>query len=400
MSQMLQANATPKIPKRQFPFLDGFRALGILMILGHHMCVGLDLYHLFDRDTPILSWLLFKSWQYLHIDLSPVYLLIKHMINNFKGILGVQLFLIISGFLITRNLLTDVHSWKDVFRFWCRRFLRIYPAYALMVIVSLVVFSWQAQEDPVNIAAVGLRYLMFLQNYFPRNIYLEHAWTLAIFEQFYVFCPILLMVIYRIFQGELQRRRALIIAFVLLMCLGAVTRYMYIVWDKPMLTWPLKAPHPYFTLMYHLGALSLGCLLAVLKPYWKGWPNNKMAGGLLWGIGVTGYFLLFFVIEWGYHWGDWYMNIIGQLSSLALLSAAFFGVSFLTRFAWMQQLGRHSYGIYLWHILIIIFWARWMHTLPPTIVILLTTISSIAAGILSSMTVEKYFLSLREKIKN
>ncbi len=384
--------------KQHFPFLDGFRAIGILMILGHHLCVGLDLYHVFDNDPPVLTWLFFNSWKYLHCDLSPLYLFMQHVIDHFKGILGVQLFLIISGFLITRILFDMSGTWSDVGRFWVRRFFRIYPAYALMVIVSLSIFAWQSKSELADMTVIGLRYLLFMQNYFPRNVYLEHAWTLAIFEQFYLIYPVIIMIIYRSFNGIEVRRKVLMAILVMLMFLGAWVKYSYLVLGKPLISWPFTAPFPYFTLTYHLGSLGLGCLLAVSKPYWRDVPKNSVIGGILWIIGVTGYCILFFVIDWGYSWGHWYINIFGYLSSLSLLAAAFLGVSFIARLKYMQWLGRHSYGIYLWHILVISFCAQGLRGLPPTLVVFGALAACIGAGVISTMTIERFFLKLREGI--
>ena len=382
---------------QQFPFLDGFRALGILMIVGHHMCVGFNLYQLFDSDSPILTWVFFKSWRFLHLDLSYLYIFIEHIIYHFKGILGVQIFFIISGFLITRNLLDKAETWSGICQFWWRRFLRIYPAYIMLVVISFVFLGWQGGLNSQDVLSSVLRYVFFLQNYFPRNIYLEHTWTLAVFEQFYIICPLIIFCIYKIWHQIQSRRKALMIICCALMCLGAVIKYGYIVLGVSFITGFFKSPSPHFTLTYHLGSLSLGCLLAVLKPRWKNLPKNRTIGWLLWIAGATGYCFLLFVIDWGYNWGSWYLSILGYLSTLALLAAAFSGVSFVTNLKFMQWLGRHSYGIYLWHILVISFWAQWMTKLSPTIIIVGSLMMIIGMGVLSSMTIERYFLQFRDK---
>lgn len=385
--------------KEFYPFLDGFRAIGILMILGHHMCVGFNLYGIFDQDPKLLSWIYFKVWEHWNIDLSSFYLFLNHAIHYFKGILGVQIFFLISGFLIMRNLLENARSWEGIRIFWVRRFLRIYPAYMLMVVFSLLLYVWQNQGWTWDVVHTGIRYLLFLQNYFSPNIYLEHAWTLAIFEKFYLISPIFIFMAYRFIHNAKSRVMALSLMFLALMCLGAFTRYTYIVSGKAMLTWPIEAPKPYFTLIYHLWSLNLGCLLAVLHSKWKDWPKNKFVGCIFWAIGMTGYGVLFFMIDWGYYWGPWYLHIAGAFSTLCLFIAAFHGISLITRFKVVQSLGRYSYGIYIWHILVLSLWAQWLGKLPTIVVIAGALITSIGVGILSSVTVESYFLTLREKYK-
>ena len=383
--------------KERFAFLDGFRAIGILMILGHHICVGFDLYNIFDNDSPTLTWVYNKSWQYFHVDLSSLYLFIERTIYNFKGILGVQIFFIISGFLITRNLLESARSWEGIRKFWIRRFLRIYPAYALMVVVSLLIFMWQSKFGLIEMAKTSLKYLFFLQNYHTRNVYLEHTWTLAIFEQFYIVCPLAIYGIYKIVKNRERHMWVLAGLFFVLLCVGAYARYSYIVLGKPLISWPIQTAYPYFTLIYHLGSLCLGCILAILYPAWRGMPKKKPIGYIFWVLGIMGYSFLFFAFDWGYYWGAWYFNIFGYLSTLSLFIAAYHGVAFITRFKVLQWLGRQTYGIYLWHILIFIFWIPWLAKLPKLVVILGALISAILVGILSTATVEKFFLKFRDR---
>ena len=63
-----------------------------------------------------------------------------------------------------------------------------------------------------------------------------------------------------------------------------------------------------------------------------------------------------------------------------------------------QWVGRNSYGIYIWHYLVLEFWKIWIGTIPPELIIVGCFVTSIAVGVLSTNTMERYFLSLRSKV--
>jgi peptidoglycan/LPS O-acetylase OafA/YrhL len=121
----------------------------------------------------------------------------------FFGWLGVDLFFVLSGFLITNLLLKTLHSPNFLQRFYVRRALRIFPVYYLALFIFLIVFP------SINLNLSNLSYFLnnqlwlwtFLQNWLyifkpPENsLFLTHLWSLAVEEQFYLIWPFVILIV-------------------------------------------------------------------------------------------------------------------------------------------------------------------------------------------------------------
>ena len=127
------------------------------------------------------------------------------------GFLGVDIFFVISGFLITSNVLAEFSQGKFSFvGFYRRRVLRLFPASATTVLVTLVVsFFCLPPDEVVNLAKSALSALAAVSNiyfwtqvgYFDTDAHLKpllHTWSLGVEEQFYLVWPALLLLLMRI----------------------------------------------------------------------------------------------------------------------------------------------------------------------------------------------------------
>lgn len=141
--------------------LDGLRGYAVLLIVLAHL--------------PYISNSVFAEYLSLFI-------------RNFKiSYLGVDLFFVLSGFLITRILIKEKAENRFSFkRFYLKRVLRIFPIYYIVIILSGILFTWK-----------GIAYIApYLSNYyFSFNIGphpLRHVWSLAVEEHFYLIWPLLI----------------------------------------------------------------------------------------------------------------------------------------------------------------------------------------------------------------
>ncbi len=143
--------ALPKV----IPELDGIRGLAILMVLVCHSS----------------SWMQSERWRILLLN----------------GRSGVDLFFVLSGFLITGILLDTRHDHERTRNFYVRRGLRIWPLYFVFLLVAVTAFRWMLPPQPHLWA-----YLLFIQNFLywdGTGPFFQPSWSLAVEEQFYALWP-------------------------------------------------------------------------------------------------------------------------------------------------------------------------------------------------------------------
>ena len=279
------------------------------------------------------------------------------------GFLGVDLFFVISGYVITRLLLDSIQErgGLDLRDFYWARIRRLLPPLVFMIVVtSIVVGIWAPDttkkfltDAPFSIFGGMNWWLVFnQQDYFEssgRPPLLQHTWSLAVEAQFYLLWPLILLVILKYFGKRVIPAAALIIAAISGVALMLVSFQL----DA---TNTSKVSHIYFGTDTHSIGLFLGAALAV------SWiPQNfnlqvtRRAQDFIDGIGVFGF--------------------IGILATFALIDeskptlyriafplAGIFGTAILisivhpaSRFAPLLRnkvllwIGERSYAIYLWH---------------------------------------------------
>jgi peptidoglycan/LPS O-acetylase OafA/YrhL len=155
---------------RHIPALDGLRAIAILLVIPHNVYV-------FETTR---GWLAPFAW-----------------IAN-AGWIGVQLFFVLSGFLITRNLLDSRGAPNYYSAFFGRRILRIFPLYFLVLTFFLLVLP-ELVDLSANVRSsyANQKWLwLFLSNWaqpFGKEVYwFPHFWSLAVEEQFYLLWPLII----------------------------------------------------------------------------------------------------------------------------------------------------------------------------------------------------------------
>jgi peptidoglycan/LPS O-acetylase OafA/YrhL len=302
------------------PPLDGLRAVAVLAVLGFHA-------------LPLT-------------------------ING--GYLGVDVFFVLSGFLITALLVQerDVHGRISLADFYRRRALRLLPALVVLLVAASIygaVYPHRIENativrDVVGTALYVANWVAALHHRFELRL-LSHTWSLSIEEQFYLLWPITL--------GFLLRRRLPRAQVVGIVLVGVIASA-----DLRHLLYVHHAPGPRIT--YGLdtrgGALLLGCALALVVS-WRMLPGGRLttvAAGLAAVAGMAGLLALFLASRYGSvgialhprrEWDEAYLAV--SLASAAVI----LGVVVAPRspVAWLLSrpplvaVGRVSYGLYLWH---------------------------------------------------
>jgi peptidoglycan/LPS O-acetylase OafA/YrhL len=284
------------------------------------------------------------------------------------GFLGVEVFFVISGYLITLLLLRERESTgrNDLRAFWLRRARRLLPALAAVVVLTL---SYALLFMPAEVA--GLRsdalsaggyftnwWLIFGdQPYFEtmgRPSLLQHLWSLAVEEQFYLLWPVVFAVLMR-FGG----RRGAFIAIML----GAVASY----WLMGALHSPEAEPsRVYYGTDTRAGGLLLGAALALLWDPRRfvrtfSWRARLAANGaLVAALAVLAW--AFVAVDSGAGWlYPWGFVLVSGATLVALAAATNSATTGSVRFLGskpMRWAGTRSYGLYLWH------WPIFMVTRP------------------------------------
>jgi hypothetical protein len=279
------------------------------------------------------------------------------------GFLGVDLFFVISGYVITRLILDSINqsSALDLRAFYAARLRRIYPAFIFMVVCTIIFIGVWAPEaikrflSDLPYALTGsINWLLVArhQDYFEaigRPPLLQHTWSLAVELQFYLIWPIILLTVLKYFGKKNIARIALLIAIISGVALFLVSLQL----DQANAQ---QVSHIYFGTDTHSLGLFLGSALAV------SWiPQNlsadieKRAQDVVDAIGVIGLLGLIasflFIDESNaslYRIAFPLAGIFGCLVIISLVHPAsrFAPLISSAPFKWV---GQRSYGIYIWH---------------------------------------------------
>jgi peptidoglycan/LPS O-acetylase OafA/YrhL len=297
--------------RRYFGSLDGLRCLCILAVIWHH--------------SPLMD------------PESPVQLLTR-------GFVGVDMFFVLSGFLITTLLLREERDSGTISlsAFYWRRALRILPAYLLLL--TAMSLYWIGVKGQHELLPLVPYYLLFLANFLPEQIPLMSVtWSLSVEEQFYLLWPLTMLLLPLL----AWRRTLLLLALIgvfLAFALGAGA-------GLPR----LQTQHAIFALpVMSYTALLSGALAAVLL-------NERTGFRLLWplcGHRAAPVVFLALLLLWLQvspenlkSWPGAVMCLLMALFLVSLVMREDHALSRLLRFAPIRRIGEISYGIYLYHLI-------------------------------------------------
>ena len=281
------------------------------------------------------------------------------------GYLGVDAFFVLSGFLITSLLLAE-HDRRGriaLARFWGRRARRLLPAMLAMVAVVLV---WTMAADRAQLDAVrgdAVATLLYVANWheiattssywaiFDAPSPLQHTWSLAIEEQFYLAWPLVVGGV-ALVAVRLRRRLAPVLGVVAVGAAAASYALMAALYDEG------DASRAYFGTGSRLGAIVLGAALAALLGRRLLQPGPALGDRRLDVAAMVALAVLAWAwvsvegtTPWLYRGG---FALLG-LAVVVVIAAACRPGIVATGLAWrpLRALGLISYGLYLWHWVVI-----------------------------------------------
>ena len=292
-----------------FKHLDGVRALAVLMVMVSHWT---------DRQSTSL----------LH----------------YGGAMGVGLFFVLSGFLISHILLrqqVDFQSGipgikaKILSTFYIRRTLRIFPIYYLYITVLVVLGIGASREIWPWLYGYAYNILLFATNNWYSG-YVEHLWSLAIEEQFYLVWPLALLACPPRFNWHL------VFGFI---ALGMICKAgMY-----------LQAPASQYSKfpVCQFEAFGLGALLALIRQSKMRIPNATFLMWLSFG------FYIFFKWNVLHFHGKSFLGVLIPSWSIFSMLVVYLAADGITGFSkvffdnkFVVYLGKVSYGLYLYHLFV------------------------------------------------
>lgn len=312
------------------------------------------------------------------------------------GFLGVDMFFVISGFLIGGIIYKDANagtfSWKQ---FYLRRIRRILPAFFAVVICCLIVGAYiYAPDSPEWEKAKGTAiwslpfvdnvYLAISSFYFANstqfNIF-NHLWSLAVEEQFYFVYPIVLIALIKFtpprFLRTFHNKRE--IGLCLLLVGAALLSFAMAVISIPLIEAPYYMPHLRF------GELIIGAILATLVENPLNISANKVNANLIASVSVVLLLACLILVPFPIA-KPWFPGIASSIPCIATAGIIYAGFQHnaVSRFLSLKPIvfiGRISYSLYLWHWPILAF-ARYLRITEPTnevklIVVILTVILSL-----------------------
>ena len=315
--------------RRYITGLDGIRAIAVIMVLAYHLKLAL-----------------FKS-----------------------GFLGVTVFFVLSGYLITGILISEVEEEGtiDLKNFWLRRIRRLVPAVMSMAVVIIfvsavvnrVIFTKGCKDFLASVLGFNNWWQIFNKvSYFeaagvPSPF--THCWSLAIETQFYLIYPLILLGIYKLAKsrGEGRAKRGLLFAGVTLLLALISVILMIVLFDPQQ-----DASRVYYGTDTRAFSLLFGALLAILWEY-RMVPRRLSASVNMVLGSVSFAVLLVMTIAINGSSNFWYRGgqFFGTILTVLMVYAVSGRKTWLSRFLSnpvLKWIGDRSYSIYLWHYPIIL----------------------------------------------
>lgn len=321
------------------------------------------------------------------------------------GWTGVDLFFVLSGFLISSQLFQPIaRNEKPSFAiFFLKRFFRIIPAYVVVVGIYFLIPFFREKEALPPL----WKFLTFTQN-FGLNLReygtFSHVWSLCVEEHFYILLPLFVFALAktnRIKKGYWL----LVIAIVLCIALRAfIFCNLYLPESSRQDNWMYWYKYIYYPTYTRLDALLIGVSIAAFHSFLSDkWKAIAKHGNVLLAIGLSVLAAAFYVCQdqFSYIASVWGFLLValgyGLVTAAAISPSCFF-------YKWSSPvssfIARLSYAIYLTHKGIIHVTRHWLATynINDTLLFVLCIGTCISGALILNIAIERPFLKLKDKI--
>jgi peptidoglycan/LPS O-acetylase OafA/YrhL len=333
---------------------------------------------------------------------SILLVLVGHMLlpSSLIGIsaIGLKVFFVLSGFLITRLLLAEnkyAHG-VSLRNFYVRRLLRLYPVIIVYVCITSVVILARGQSvPPMELTSVFLYFVNYLVVYYdhfghPFTLPVGMLWSLSVEEHFYLFAPLALVLM----RGDAVKMLIMAIA-ICVISLGLRLIYAH---NEPGIVNTLEL---YWRSETRFDSIAFGMILACLPELARGRRLiTQMTTIPVW-VAAVALMLATFAIRDNYFQNTWRFTFQG-VALIPILAGLIFTstVPVLNRILNMPILvwvGALSYSLYVWHGSVMFFFSGWFETLPHVIVPWIEIVISFVFAIMSFYMLEKPIMRLRKR---
>ena len=314
------------------------------------------------------------------------------------GWAGVDLFFVLSGFLISGLLFSEFRQKGSIrfARFALRRALKIYPAFYALVL--LTIFIRVVYHRPEPILRPFLNDLFFLQSYFPGTY--GHFWSLSVEEHFYIFLPVLMYLMIRLSAPQRPDPFRYIPAFFLFIAALLLSLRL---WTSSHVPYSWQAH--IFPTHLRIDSLLFGVVLSYMAQFHteKFWSLARPRYPLLLLVGcflISPGFLLTQETPWMHTYGFSLLYLgfgailIGTLAAPIESAPRAIQLGFRS----LGFIGGFSYSIYLWHIPLLIWLGSIGILRKPYLGVSTFVLGSLVLGIATSKLIEIPVVRLRDQL--
>jgi peptidoglycan/LPS O-acetylase OafA/YrhL len=309
------------------------------------------------------------------------------------GYLGVDLFFVISGLLVSRPLLNSLKNDEKIsfWKFFLSRGFKIWPSFYFFIFLASVIAIFAFNPiSPTKIIDLNYlpRYLFFYKNYSPPPHFwtFDHIWSLCVEEHFYILLPLIFIILDYL---RLNKKNTIFFTIVLLVVFGIASKLVGYITKF--------AEYPSYT-NNRIDALSLGVLISYIRIYNQGISRNIYLKAICISLGVVISFLVLNLREeFSTEFNETFFEHSLAPLAFALLIFGLYDLKLNQVYLKpMSFISYYSYNWYLWHPLVATYCKLTFGSELYSLILYL--IISFVVGLLATIFIEENALKYRDTL--